>query len=103
MGAKNVGDHDSIALDAVEERLRDTVPVDQNAVAALALGDEVGVREPVRMLGAFEDQNSTTLLIPSCASMSSKPRFTSASLILWEMNGSTSISPASQRSTSCGT
>ena len=34
------------------------------------------------MLGALEDQNSTTLLIPSCASMSSKPRFTSSSLIL---------------------
>ncbi len=82
VGAKDVGDHNPVALDAVEERLGDAVRVDQDTLAALALGDEVGVREPVRVLGALEDQNSITLLIPFWASMSSKPRFTSSSLTL---------------------
>src|SRR4051794_40736591 len=41
--------------------------------------------------------------MPSCASISSKPRLTSSSEMRWEMSGSTSISPPSQRSTSCGT
>ena len=41
--------------------------------------------------------------MPSWASISSKPRLTSSSVSRCERNGSTSISPASQRSTSCGT
>jgi hypothetical protein len=39
-------------------------------------------------------ENSITLRIPSCASISSKPRFTSSSVIRWEMNESTSMSPS---------
>ena len=39
-------------------------------------------------------QNSITLRIPSCASISSNPRLTSSSGMRCEMNGSTSISPA---------
>src|SRR6185437_14264139 len=41
--------------------------------------------------------------MPSWACIRSKPLFTSSSLIRWETNGSTSMSPASQRSTSWGT
>ena len=41
--------------------------------------------------------------MPSCASISSNPRFTSSSPILCDTNGATSISPASARSTSSGT
>ena len=41
-----------------------------------------------------QEPNSITLRIPSCASISSKPRLTSSSVIRCEMNGSTSISPA---------
>ena len=38
--------------------------------------------------------NRITLRMPSCASISSKPRFTSSRVSWWEMNASTSISPA---------
>ena len=48
-------------------------------------------------------QKRSTLRMPSCASISSKPRFTSSSVRRWESSASTSISPASQRSTSSGT
>src|SRR5438034_7484169 len=41
--------------------------------------------------------------MPSCASISSKPRFTSSSPILCDTNGATSMSPASASSTSSGT
>src|SRR5438477_7008603 len=41
--------------------------------------------------------------MPSWASISSKPRFTSSRASLCETNGSTSMSPASQRSTNWGT
>src|SRR5689334_7035078 len=44
-----------------------------------------------------------TLRIPSWASISSNPRFTSARVMWCDTNGSTSISPASQRSISAGT
>ena len=48
------------------------------------------------MLDALDDQaNSITLRMPSCASISSKPRLTSSSVMRCETNGSTSISPAS--------
>src|SRR6185312_11179211 len=47
--------------------------------------------------------NSITLRIPSWASISSNPRLTSSRLILWEMKGSTSISPAIAFSTKTGT
>ena len=55
----------------------------------------------VHRLGRYEKW--ITLRMPSCASISSKPRFTSASFRWWETNGSTSMSPASQRSISAGT
>jgi hypothetical protein len=38
--------------------------------------------------------NAITLRMPSCACMSSKPRLTSSSESVWEMSGSTSMSPA---------
>src|SRR5205085_1167804 len=41
--------------------------------------------------------------MPAFASISSKPWLTPSSLSVCETNGSTSMSPASQRSTSCGT
>src|SRR3954468_12432569 len=44
-----------------------------------------------------------TLRIPSWASMSSKPRLTSSNPMVRDTSGATSISPASQRSTSWGT
>jgi hypothetical protein len=44
-----------------------------------------------------------TLRMPSWASISSKPSFTSSRVSVWETNGATSMSPASERSTSSGT
>src|SRR5439155_6239298 len=99
-----VGDGDPVALDPVEQWSRLAVSVDQDALTAGAVGHEVGVRRPLGMLAAGDDHvNPITLRIPSWASISSKPRLTSSSVMLCERKGSTSISPASQRSISCGT
>ena len=101
---EHVRDRDLALLDLVEQRLLDAVRVDEHAVPAVAVGDEVGVRRPLRVLGALEQhQKEITLRMPSCASISSKPRFTSSSVMRCEMNDSASMSPASQRSTSIGT
>ena len=53
--------------------------------------------------GRVAQSNVITLRMPSWASISSKPWFTSSSVIRCESSDSTSISPASQRSTSSGT
>ena len=53
--------------------------------------------------GPAPTANVITLRIPSWASISSKPWLTSSRLIRCESRASTSISPASQRSTSSGT
>ena len=75
VGAKHVRDRDAVALRALLEGSGEPVAVDEDAAPARALGDEVGVREPVGVLDALDDHaNSITLLIPSCASMSSNPR-----------------------------
>jgi hypothetical protein len=90
-----VRDGDPVVLDSLEQRLDDAVAVDEHAVAARPLPDEIRVREPARMLGLLDvHDKSITLLMPSCASINSNPRFTSSSLSLWETNASTSISPA---------
>src|SRR3954451_7812408 len=104
MRHEHMRDLDRLRLDQLEQRSLDPVRVDQHAVTALFVGDEVRVRRPLRMLRALDDHaNSITLLIPSCCSISSNPLFTSSSVMRCEMNDSTSISPASQRSTSFGT
>jgi len=41
-----------------------------------------------------QSSNEITLRMPSCACMRSKPRLTSSSESVWEMSGSTSMSPA---------
>ena len=81
---------------AALELALEPVRVDEDAAPARPLGDEVGVREPVRMLDALDDHaKSITLRMPSPASISSKPRLTSSSVSLCETKASTSISPAS--------
>src|SRR5215218_4867946 len=101
--AEDVREGDAVPRGAVDEILLEAVAVDQDAVAALLVRDEVGVREPAWMLDALDDhENEITLRIPSCASISSKPRLTSSSVSVCDTNGSTSSSPASQRSTSRG-
>src|SRR4051812_1269906 len=101
---EDVRDRDVFALGAFLQSLRQAVAVDEDAVAARAFGDEVGVGKPFGVLDALDDHaNSITLLMPSWASMSSKPRLTSSSVIRWETNAPTSMSPASARSTYCGT
>jgi hypothetical protein len=52
---EDVRDRDSVARDALEQGIDDTVAVDQNAVTSGPLRDEIGVREPGRMLGALDD------------------------------------------------
>src|SRR5205823_3793394 len=99
-----VRDRDPVALDPLEQRCRLAVAVDQDAVAAGAVSHQVGVRRPLGMLAAGDDHaNPITLRMPSWASINSKPRLTSSSVMVCERKGSTSISPASQRSISCGT
>src|SRR5205807_253293 len=102
---QDVRDGDAVVADTLLERLDDAVAVDEDAAPARPLRDQIGVRRPLRVLGALDDHasNLITLRMPSCASISSNPRFTSSSVMWWEMNGSTSMSPASHRSTSRGT
>ena len=54
-------------------------------------------------LALYAQPKVITLRMPSCASISSKPWLTSSSVSRCESSASTSISPASQRSTSSGT
>ncbi len=81
---EDVSDVDPVPLSAFGERLDDTVRVDEEPLPARPLGDEVRVREPVRVLGSLDDHaasaNLITLRIPSWASMRSKPRLTSSSV-----------------------
>ena len=102
VGEQQVGDLDPLALGELGERVGDRVRVDQHPLAAGLVEDEVGVGEPVGLFDARAaarllsppQLNSITLRMPSWASISSKPRLTSSRVIRWEMNGSTSISPA---------
>ncbi len=55
MRDEDVRDRDPVALDPLEQRLLDAVRVDEHAAPALALGDEVGVRRPLRVLCALDD------------------------------------------------
>ena len=63
----------------------------------------VGFRCAAGSISVLSNRSWMTLRMPSWASISSKPRLTSSRVRWCEMNGSTSISPASQRSISCGT
>src|SRR6185436_3979403 len=102
--AEDVRDRDAVPLRAFLQSLRQAVAVDENAVPAGALGDEVSVGKPLGVLDALDDHaNSITLRMPSCASMSSNPRLTSSSVIRWDTNAATSMSPANARSTYSGT
>ena len=60
VGDEDVCDGDPEPLDRVEQRLVDAVRVDEDAVPALPVGDEVGVGEPARVLGALDDQGSSS-------------------------------------------
>src|SRR5215218_9194795 len=102
--AEDVRDRDLVVGCAPLELVGEAVAVDEEAVAARAFRDEVRVGQPLRMLRALDDHaNSITLRMPSCASISSNPRLTSSSVMRCETNDATSISPASARSTYCGT
>ena len=110
VGEQQVGDLDPLALGALGERVGDRVRVDQHPLAARLVerpGRRWRASRIVRRGSAARSissrtikrlqptqLNSITLRIPSWASISSKPRLTSSSVIRWEMNGSTSISPA---------
>jgi hypothetical protein len=52
---EDVGDPDAVALDPLEQRLDHAVPVHEDTVAARAVRDEEGVREPARVFGALDD------------------------------------------------
>src|SRR4029079_14982626 len=102
--AEDVRDRDAVSLRTFLQRLCQSVAVDEDAVPARAVGDEVSVGKPLGVFDALDDHaSSITLLMPSCASMSSNPRLTSSSVIRWDTKAATSMSPASARSTNCGT
>ena len=58
MGDENVGDGDPEPLRGVDQRLVDAVRVDEDAVAAFAVGNEVGIRQPRWMLCPLDDHPS---------------------------------------------
>ncbi len=55
MGDEDVGDLDAVALGPLQQRPEVVVAVDQHALAARLVGDQVGVRQPRRVLGALDD------------------------------------------------
>src|SRR5262249_55460593 len=93
-------------VEAVRRRpLRRQLPLDELlTLPANDLAEELRANE--RPVGDGEDahyESSITLRMPSWASISSNPRLTSSSERRWLSSDSASISPPSQRSTSCGT
>ena len=88
-------------IDELEREVRRAVPRAQS----LLLRDRIDAVDRAVLLELRDrrhDRTTITDRIPSCASISSKPRLTSSSVRRCEMSGATSISPPSQRSTSCG-
>ena len=55
MGDEDVGDLDPVALDPLQQRPEVVVAVDQHAGAGLRVGDQVGVGQPLRVLGPLDD------------------------------------------------
>src|SRR5215203_3090788 len=60
VGDENVGDLDPVALGALEQRRQFVVAVDEDAGAAAGVGDQVGVRQPHRVLGPLDDHSSSS-------------------------------------------
>ena len=58
MGDEDVGDLDPVALGPLEQRAEVVVAVDQHARAAGLVGDQVGVRQPLRVLGPLDDHSA---------------------------------------------
>ena len=58
VGEQHVGDGDALRLGLVEQRAHGAARVDEEAVAAGAGGDEVGVRQPVRVHRALDDHGA---------------------------------------------
>ena len=52
---EDVRDGDVVPLDPLQQGIDDAVAVDEDAVPTGPVGDEVGVREPGRVLGALDD------------------------------------------------
>ena len=61
VGDEDVGDLDPVALGPLQQRPEIVVAVDQDAGLALGVGDQVGVRQPHRVLGPLDDQCSSSL------------------------------------------
>ena len=60
VGDEDVGDLDPVALGSLEQRPEVVVAVDQDPVAALLVGDQVGVRQPLRVLGSLDVRRQHT-------------------------------------------
>ncbi len=61
VGDEDVGDLDPVALGPLQQRPQVVVAVDQDAGAAAGVGDQVGVRQPHRVLGPLDDHCSSSL------------------------------------------
>ena len=102
VGQDDMRDLGALALGALGQRIGDAVRVDEHAVPARLVDHEVRVGQPLGLLDSLQDQCRLPFLseldnadrMPSWASISSKPLFTSSSEMRCEMNGSTSMSPA---------
>jgi len=84
-----------VAVDLSEDRLQRAR--DQGATDTLVGGPDAVDSD------ALTHENPITLRIPSCASISSKPRFTSSSVSRWDTNASTSIAPSRYSRMNSGT
>ena len=62
MGEEDVRDLDPAFLGLLQQGPKVVVAVDQHPRAAHLVGDEVGIGEPLGILGARDDQNSLLLV-----------------------------------------
>jgi hypothetical protein len=62
VGDEDVGDLDLVGRRPLEQRLEHVVAVDQDPLAARRVGDEVGVGEPLVVLGALDDQAGSSVI-----------------------------------------
>ena len=61
MGDEDVGDLDPVALGPLQQRPEVVVAVDQHPLAAGVVGDQVGVRQPARVLGPLDDHGTSSV------------------------------------------
>jgi hypothetical protein len=59
VGEQHMADLGALALDPLDQRVRDVVRVDQHAAPAGPIDDQVGIGEPLELLDALQDHSTS--------------------------------------------